>query len=84
MAAMPNIKGLEIGKVIWMIGDDEIKYPVTVKDIRPDAVVFDCNHPLAGKDLTYDVEILEIDESTADDPNMPKKFIPKDPYDLIM
>lgn len=81
---MPNIKGLERGKVIWMIADDETKFPVTVVDITGKAVTLDYNHPLAGKDLTFDVEILKIDESTADDPNMPKKQIPKDPLDLIM
>lgn len=84
MEVMPNIKGLEKGKVIWVIADDENKVPVTVKDITRDAVTLDYNHPLAGNDLTFDVEILDIDESTADDPNAPKKTIPKDPMDLIM
>lgn len=84
MEVMPNIKGLERGKVIWMIADDESKFPVTVRDITRDAVTLDYNHPLAGNDLTFDVEILKIDESTADDPNMPKREIPKDPMDLIM
>lgn len=84
MEVMPNIKGLERGKVIWMIADDETKFPVTVKDITRDAVTLDYNHPLAGNDLTFDVEILKIDESTADDPNAPKREIPKDPLDLIM
>lgn len=83
MEVMPNIKGLEIGKVIWMIAEDESKVPVTVKDITKDAVTLDYNHPLAGNDLTFDVEILKIDDSTADDPNMPKREIPSDPLDLI-
>ena len=84
MEAMPNIKGIEIGKIIWMIGEDENKFPVTVKDITRDAVTLDYNHPLAGKDLTFDVEILEIDESTADDPEVEKQKIPNTPLDLIM
>lgn len=81
---MPNIKGLERGKILWMIADDETKFPVTVRDITGSAVTLDYNHPMAGKDLTFDVEILKIDESTADDPNAPKREIPKDPLDLIM
>ena len=84
MEVMPNMKGLEIGKVIWMITEDEEKVPVTVKDITPEAVTLDYNHPLAGKDLTFDVELIKVDESTADDPNAPKREIPKDPLDLIM
>lgn len=84
MEVMPNMKGLEIGKVIWMITEDEEKVPVTIKDITPEAVTLDYNHPLAGKDLTFDVELIKVDESTADDPNAPKREIPKDPLDLIM
>ncbi len=83
MEAMPNLKGLERNRVIWMIGDNEEKFPVTVKDITPEAVTIDYNHPLAGNDLTFDVEIIDIDESTADDPNMPKRKNPESPYDLI-
>ena len=84
MEVMPNMKGLEIGKVIWMIAEDESKVPVTIKDITPEAVTLDFNHPLAGNDLTFDVEIIKVDESTADDPKAPKREIPKDPLDLIM
>ncbi len=84
MDVMPNIKGLEIGKVIWMIGEDEEKFPVTVRELTSKNVKLDYNHPLAGKDLTFDVEIIDIDESTADDPNMPKRKIPNSPLDLIM
>lgn len=83
MEAMPNIKGLERGKVIWIIDDNEQKVPVTVKDITRDAVTIDYNHPLAGNALTFDVEIIDIDDSTADDPNMPKRIMPDSPYDLI-
>ena len=67
-----------------MIAEDESKVPVTIKDITPEAVTLDFNHPLAGNDLTFDVEIIKVDESTADDPNAPKREIPKDPLDLIM
>jgi len=33
---------------------------VKVVEIKEDTVVLDGNHPLAGRDLTFDVEILEI------------------------
>lgn len=84
MDAMPNIKGLERGKIIWIIDDDEKKVPVTVKDITEDAVTIDYNHPLAGNDLSFDVEIIDIDESTADNPNMPNLKDLENPLDLIM
>ncbi|MGB3587504.1 MAG: peptidylprolyl isomerase [Tunicatimonas sp.] len=34
--------------------------PVTITDIKNDKVVLDANHPLAGKDLIFDIELVEI------------------------
>lgn len=36
--------------------------PVTVTAVENGVAIFDMNHPLAGKDLTFEVEILEIEE----------------------
>ena len=38
---------------------------VTVQAIEGDEVILDANHPLAGLDLTFDVEIVEVREPTA-------------------
>ena len=43
-----------------MIAEDESKVPVTIRDLSPpEAVTLDFNHPLAGNDLTFDVEIIK-------------------------
>ena len=34
---------------------------VTVAEIKDETVVLDANHPLAGKDLIFDLEVVEID-----------------------
>ena len=34
----------------------------TITDIEDDAITLDLNHPLAGKSLTFDVELVEIKE----------------------
>ena len=34
--------------------------PVVVKEIKESSIVIDANHPLAGKKLIFDLEILEI------------------------
>ena len=34
--------------------------PVVITEMRDDIVVLDANHPLAGKDLTFDIELMNI------------------------
>lgn len=41
--------------------------PVTVKEIKDDSVLVDFNHPLAGKDLTFDVEVVDVRDATEDE-----------------
>ena len=33
---------------------------VIIKDIQEDEITLDANHPLAGKELTFEIELLEI------------------------
>jgi len=33
---------------------------VTVKEIKEETVILDANHPLAGKDLIFELEVLEV------------------------
>lgn len=54
---------IEVGKRVWMINDAGEKVAVTVAAVEPDAVVFDMNHPLAGHDLTFEVEILDVEDA---------------------
>lgn len=39
----------------------------TIKDVREDVVVLDGNHPLAGKDLTFAVEVVSVRAATAEE-----------------
>ena len=39
----------------------------TVVAVEGDEAVLDANHPLAGKTLTFDVEVLEVREATAEE-----------------
>jgi len=41
--------------------------PVVISEIKDKTVVVDFNHPLAGKDLTFDVEVIEVREATKEE-----------------
>lgn len=42
------------------LGQGQDVFAVVVRDVSEDRVVFDANHPLAGEDLTFALELLEI------------------------
>ena len=58
-SALPKGK-LKIGYVVTAEGPDGNLMHASVKEIRTDTVMLDFNHPLAGKTLQFDVEILEV------------------------
>jgi peptidylprolyl isomerase len=39
---------------------DDGELDVTVTDVTEEHVTLDANHPLAGEDLTFDIELVEI------------------------
>ena len=53
---------VKVGQRVWMSSsEDGVPMPVTVTAIEDGMAVFDMNHPLAGQDLTFEVEILDIE-----------------------
>ncbi|TMV54207.1 peptidylprolyl isomerase, partial [Thioclava sp. BHET1] len=51
---------LEIGTMLQITTPEGNAVPVTVAEVTEEVVVLDSNHPLAGKDLTFAVEMVEI------------------------
>lgn len=47
-----------------MFQSNQSPLPFTVKQVTETHVVLDGNHPLAGEDLTFDVEIIETREAS--------------------
>lgn len=47
--------------------DDEHGHPLKVTQLSATHITMDANHPLAGQDLTFDVEMVEIREATAEE-----------------
>lgn len=54
--------GLEpkVGQQLQMSRDDGQTATVTVTDVSELNVKLDANHPLAGKDLTFDIQLVEV------------------------
>lgn len=51
---------LETGIMLQMSTPDGRQIPVTVTDVTEEKVTIDANHQLAGKDLTFNIELVEI------------------------
>jgi FKBP-type peptidyl-prolyl cis-trans isomerase SlyD len=61
-----GVDNIEIGMQFQAQADDGMQV-VTVKDVTDEAVIVDGNHPLAGKTLNFDVEIVEIRDASAEE-----------------
>lgn len=59
-ADIPDHIPLEIGTQLQVQTQDGQAMPVTVADVTEDTVVLDANHPLAGQDLNFDIELVKI------------------------
>jgi FKBP-type peptidyl-prolyl cis-trans isomerase 2 len=55
----PEIKP-EVGMTLYTKSMSGQSMPVQVMEVKEDVVVMNFNHPLAGKTLNFDVEIMEI------------------------
>jgi peptidylprolyl isomerase len=50
----------EVGQQLKLNQPDGRAVPIRVTDIAQSKVTLDANHPLAGKDLTFEIELVEI------------------------
>lgn len=61
-----GVDNIEEGMQFQAQAEDGIQI-VTVKAVQDDVIIIDGNHPLAGRDLNFDVEIVEIREATQEE-----------------
>lgn len=52
----------EPGMQLKLVDENGDEIPVIVIDVDEESVTLDANHPLAGKVLTFDIEMLEISQ----------------------
>jgi peptidylprolyl isomerase len=56
----PKDMELEVGMPLGMSDGQGQQFEVVVTEIKDDSVILDANHPLAGQDLIFDLELVEI------------------------
>ncbi len=59
-AQFPADMQLELGMQLMMSDPSGQQFPVIVNEIKEDVIVLDGNHPLAGEELIFDLELVEI------------------------
>jgi len=57
---IPDDINLKNGMMLESVQNDGRRIPVKVVKVMGDAVTVDANHPLAGEDLVFEIELLEI------------------------
>lgn len=57
---LPGAERLEIGQDIRLATADGIPMPCKVVDKDDESVTVDMNHPLAGKALTFEIELVDV------------------------
>lgn len=57
---LPEDMNPEEGDELLITNEDDEDLEVTVMEVTEQSITFDANHPLAGEDLIYEVELLQI------------------------
>jgi len=58
--AFPPEPEPELGWMVELQAEDGQRVPASVAEIGDDYIVLDFNHPLAGHDLTFEIELVSI------------------------
>ncbi len=51
---------LEVGRQITLTAGDGSRFPATVTELTDTTVTLDANHRLAGKDLIFEIKLVEV------------------------
>ncbi|NJM19934.1 MAG: peptidylprolyl isomerase [Richelia sp. RM2_1_2] len=57
---IPTDLSVEIGQQLQISQNDGQVIPVIVTDVSDSKVTLDANHPLAGQQLTFDIQLVEV------------------------
>lgn len=66
-AAFQGVETVEAGMSFEAQGPDGLSKRIVVKKVEDDQITIDANHPLAGVELNFDVNIVSVREATAEE-----------------
>lgn len=64
---IPDSDKIEPGMILVLEDDDGNIFDAIVKEVTPNSVILDFNAPLAGKTVTYDVEVVAMRPAEEDE-----------------
>ena len=56
----------QVGDQLQLSQQNGQAFMVNVTEVTPDTVTLDANHPLAGKDLTFDIRLVQVERPGGD------------------
>ncbi|MBC2716977.1 MAG: peptidylprolyl isomerase [Desulfobacteraceae bacterium] len=68
-ADVPPEMNPEVGQTVGLHDENGQQIPATIVDMNDEHVTVDLNHPMAGKALTFDIEVVGISETPTQTPD---------------
>jgi peptidylprolyl isomerase/FKBP-type peptidyl-prolyl cis-trans isomerase SlpA len=65
-AELPDNLEPQVGQQLKLRLQDGRTVPVLIREISDESVTIDANHPLAGRKLVFDIELVDIDSSNGE------------------
>ncbi len=62
VSMMPGAENLSAGDKVMLASPTGQPFPATVAEVKDGNITFDMNHEMAGKDLNFNIELLEVEE----------------------
>lgn len=68
IASIPGAEDMKIGDKLLLANEEGQQFPAEVIEKTDTSITFDANHPLAGKNLIFEVEMLSIKDLKQEKP----------------
>lgn len=59
---VPNAEWLPVGQTVYMQSPTGQQFPARVAEVTKEFVTLDLNHEMAGKDLNFEITLLEVSD----------------------